>query len=42
MKCLIDGDYSKAYTYVDVEAKKHKWLSAWFDEEKLKTWKQTA
>ena len=35
MTCLQKGDYAKAYTYLDVEAKKHDWLENWFEEEDL-------
>lgn len=35
MTCLQDGEYAKAYTYLDVEAKKHDWLENWFTEEDL-------
>lgn len=35
MQCLVDGDYGKAYRYLDVESKKQTWLENWFDEEKL-------
>lgn len=35
MTCLVDGDYAKAYSYLDVEAKKHQWLEDWFTEEEL-------
>lgn len=35
MTCLMEGDYTKAYTYLDIEAKKHAWLTNWFKEENL-------
>lgn len=35
MTCLRDGDYAKAYTYLDIEAKKQDWLTDWFEEEAL-------
>lgn len=35
MTCLTEGNYSKAYTYLDIEAKKHQWLIDWFEENDL-------
>lgn len=35
MRCLESGDYAKAYTYLDLEDKKHEWLEHWFTEEEL-------
>lgn len=35
MTSLMVGDYEKAYTYLDIEAKKHQWLTDWFEEEDL-------
>lgn len=35
MRCLIDGDYAKAYGYLDIEEKKQEWQKEWFDEETL-------
>lgn len=35
MQCLVDGNYAKAFNYMDVDDKKQTWLENWFDEEKL-------
>ncbi len=35
MSLLADGNYEEAYSYIDVEDLKHKWLEEWFDEAKL-------
>lgn len=35
MKCLEEGDYEKAYKYIDIDGLKQEWLKQWFDEEKL-------
>ena len=35
MTCLTDGDYARAYTYLDIESKKNYWLSDWFTEDEL-------
>lgn len=35
MKLLADGDYEKAYEYIDVEEIREEWLRTWFDAERL-------
>lgn len=35
MKCLDEGDYEKAYQYIDIDGLKQEWLEQWFDEKKL-------
>ena len=35
MKCLAEGNYEKAYKYIDIEGLKEEWLEQWFDEETL-------
>lgn len=35
MKCLAEGNYEKAYRYVDIDGLKQEWSERWFDEEKL-------
>lgn len=35
MKLLKDGDYEKAYDYIDIAKLKQAWLEAWFEEDKL-------
>lgn len=35
MKYIDEGNYEKAYGYVDVAGLKQEWLEQWFDEEKL-------
>lgn len=35
MTSLKEGDYEKAYSYIDVESKKNAWLQDWFKEEEL-------
>lgn len=35
MKQLADGNYEKAYEYIDIEGIREQWLQTWFDEEKL-------
>lgn len=36
MKCLDEGNYEKAYSYIDIKGIRQEWLDRWFDEEKLK------
>ena len=36
MKYLDEGNYEKAYSYIDIAGLKQEWLKRWFDEEKLK------
>ncbi|MBQ8559320.1 MAG: zf-HC2 domain-containing protein [Tyzzerella sp.] len=42
MKCLDEGDYEKAYQYIDIDGLKQEWLEQWFDEKNLKISSQTA
>ena len=35
MTCLVSGDYEKAYSYIDLDAKKYEWLEDWFEEKDL-------
>ena len=35
MELLCQGDYEKAYEYIDIECKKQQWLEKWFEEEDL-------
>ena len=35
MKCLAEGNYEKAYQYIDIEGLKEEWLEQCFDEETL-------
>lgn len=35
MSSIADGNYEKAFRYLDIEAKRQEWLQNWFDEEKL-------
>lgn len=35
MDCLTEGNYEKAYGYIDVEELKQVWLEEWFEEETL-------
>lgn len=35
MELLAEGNYEKAYGYIDIEGLKQEWLEEWFDEEKL-------
>lgn len=35
MQCLADGDYAKAYSYINVADKKQTWLENWFEEDEL-------
>jgi len=35
MDCLTKGDYAGAFSYINMEGKKHSWLQEWFKEEEL-------
>ena len=35
MKQLSEGDYEKAYQYIDLDEIRDRWLETWFDEDKL-------
>ena len=42
MDCLVEGNYEKAFSYIDIEEKKQEWLENWFDEEKLANMEEDA
>lgn len=40
--CISDGEYEKAFKYIDVECLKEEWTQRWFDEKTLETIDQDA
>ncbi len=42
MKCIDEGDYEKAYTYINVEGLRQEWLEQWFDEKTLENMEEDA